>query len=436
VEWWLTGLIVGVGLLTLLASGMPIGFAAGVLGVVGLIITGRTVALFSISTWAYGTLADFILIALPLFIFMAEVLAFTGLSDDLFDALDKWMGKLPGGLAVASVGACAAFAASSGSSTATAATMGVITIPEMLKRGYNKSFCTGAVAAGGTLGILIPPSIAMIIYGIWVEQSIGRLFVAGFIPGIITAAMMMTFIVIAAAVRPSLAPRGESTRVTWRERFIALFKVWPIVAVFLSIMGSIYFGIATPTEAAAIGVVVVLSFAAFRRKLTIRNLSEALLGAVRLSVFILVLIIGMTILAYLLTTLRIPQELSGWVVGLGLSKWGVIWAMIVTYFVMGMFLDVIGMLMLTLPIFYPIAMSLGFDPIWYGIMLVLNMEVALLTPPVGLNVYVLKGVVDPYGVRVEDIFKGVVPFVAILLISMVLLQIWPQIALWLPSTMH
>jgi tripartite ATP-independent transporter DctM subunit len=306
----------------------------------------------------------------------------------------------------------------------------------MIKRGYNKGFCSGAVAAGGTLGILIPPSIAMIIYGIWVEQSIGKLFMAGFIPGIITAAMMMTFIVIAAKVRPSLAPSTASERVTWGERFIALGRVWPVVAVFLSIMGTIYFGIATPTEAAAIGVIVVLAFAAFRRKLTVNNLGRALLGAVQLSVFILVLIIGMTILAYLLTTLRIPQELSNWVVNLGLSRWGVIWAMIATYFVMGMFLDVIGMLMLTLPIFFPIAMALGFDPIWYGILLVLNMEVALLTPPVGLNVYVLKGVVDQYGVRIEDVFKGVIPFVAILLISMVLLQIWPQLALWLPATMR
>jgi len=435
VDWWLAGLIIGAGLVALLASGMPIGFAAGVLGVVGLLITGQTKAVFSIATWAYGVLDDFVLIALPLFILVAEVMAFTGISEDLFTALERWIGKLRGGLAAASIGACAGFAAVSGSSTATAATMGTITVPEMLKRSYNKSFCTGAVAAGGTLGILIPPSIPLIIYGIWVEQSVGKLFIAGIIPGIITAVMMMGFILTAAALRPALAPGTASENVTWGERFLALFKVWPVVVMFLAIMGTIYFGIATPTEAAAIAVMIVLAFAALRKKLTLRNLTQALLGTVHLSVFILILIIGMTILAYLLTTLRIPQELSRWVVELGLSRWGVIWAMIATYFVMGMFLDVIGMLMLTLPIYFPIAVALGFDPIWYGILLVLNLEVALITPPVGLNVYVLKGVVDPFGIRMEDVFKGVIPFVVILLLSMVLIQVFPQLVLWLPQTM-
>lgn len=435
-DWWLAGIIVGGGLILLLASGIPIGFAAGVVGVVGLLITGQSHAVFSIATWSYGSLNDFVLIALPLFIFIAETVAFTGIGTDLFTALDKWIGRQPGGLAAASVAACAGFAAISGSSTATAATMGTITVPEMLKRNYNKSFCTGAVAAGGTLGILIPPSIPMVIYGISVEQSIGKLFLAGFIPGFVTAAMMIAFIIIVSRLRPSLAPRAAMARITWGERFIALLRVWPVVVVFLSIMVTIYMGIATPTEAAAIGAMVVLIYAAAMRRLTFKTLSGALLRTVQTTTFILILIIGMTILAYLLTTLRIPQELSRWVVDLGLSRWGVLWVIIATYFVLGMFLDVIGMLMLTLPIFFPIIVALGFDPIWFGIIVVLNLEVGLLTPPVGLNVYVLKGVVDRYGVTMADVFKGVFPFVGILLLSMVLLQLFPQLALWLPSTMR
>ena len=391
--------------------------------------------LTAMGIWTYGTLNSFIIVALPLFVFMAELMGETGLTDEVYDGVQKWLRRLPGGLGVASVAGCAGFAAASGVSAATAATMGRVAVPAMLDRGYDKKLACGTIAAGGTLGILIPPSVAMILYAHVSEESIGRLFMAGFMPGFMMATMFSLYLIGVAIFRPGMIPPVREM-VTWKDRLVSLPNLLPLALLAVVVLGSMYFGIATPTEAAAIGCLQVLAMAAVRRRLNLSRVRAALMSSVETTSFILLIVAAIIVFGYLLVILNIPQELTQWVLGLGLSRWLVLWMMIGIYFILGMFIEPVSIILLTTPVFLPMIKALGFDPIWYGVLLVLNLEVALITPPVGMTVYIIAGQVERYGVTVFDVFRGIVPFVVLLLMGMALLMVFPQIALWLPSTMR
>jgi C4-dicarboxylate transporter DctM subunit len=415
-----------------LVFGMPIAFVLGLAGLLILLTTQTGVLGWSaLSTIAYGDIGSFILTAVPLFLFMGHIVSSAGLGDELYDVLMKWLNWLPGGLAVASVTACAGFGAISGSSVATAATVTQVAHPEMAKRGYDNRLIAGALAAGGTLGILIPPSIPLILYGSITEQSVGKLFIAGILPGMTEALIAVTYIVIISRLRPQLVP--QQPHVTWKERFNSLRKVWTFLLLVVVVLGGIYLGVTTPTESAAAGALVSLILAAFVFKtLTWANLKDAVLGAAQTTAMVMSIIIGALIFGYAITVQGIPQAIAAWVVESSLSPLATLIAINLLMFFLGFFLEVVSIMLITLPIFFPIITALGFDPIWFGIVLMMNMELALVTPPVGLNLFVLKGVT---GDTLGNIIKGTFPFMILEVLDLVLIIAFPQISLWLPSMM-
>jgi len=433
-EWYLAGTLIMGGFLLALAMGMPIAFAFGVVSTFGLFfLAGGEKAISVIPMIAHETVNSFVLTALPLFILIAELLEFTGITDDLFRAVQNWIGRLPGGLGVATVLSCAGFGAVCGSSAATAATIGKIAIPQMLSRGYDKKLATGTISTSGTLGLMIPPSLSFIVYGVMTETSIGKLFIAGIIPGLILAVFFSLYIILRCIVSPALAPRPPG--VSWRERLTSLARVWGVVLLALAILGTIYRGIATPTEAAAIGGVIVLMLAAVYRKLTFANVARALLRTTLTTGFIMLIIIGALIFAHLLAILDVPRQLSLLVERWQASPYIVLAGMGVVYFLLGMFMEGASILVLTAPLFAPIVQAMGFDLIWFGVIVTLYIELALITPPVGLNVYVIAGIAEPYGVSMEEVFRGILPYVVMVILGVVLITAFPELATWLPATM-
>jgi C4-dicarboxylate transporter DctM subunit len=422
-----------IGLFLFLAIGVPVAFSLGLTSIVGMLLFLSPVHLFQIAQISFTRGTEFLFIVAPLFILMANVISFAGVGHDAFTCAQLWLGRLPGGLAVSTIIASAAFAAVSGSSPATAATIGAVSMPEMLKRGYNKKLAAGSIAAGGTLGILIPPSIALIMYGIITETSIGLLFIAGILPGLCLAAFLSIFVIIAAKARPSLAPMVE--KAGWRERFVSLSRVWPILLLSVTVMGSIYGGIATPTESAGIGAFGAMLIALVYGKLTWKHLQEALLATVRVTSMILFLIFGGVSFAFVLSALGIPHQLAEFITGLEVNRWVIMLLINGIFIIMGCFLDPLGILIITLPVLFPIVTKLGFDPIWFGIIVTINSEIGMITPPVGFNLFVLKGVVPPE-VSLGDIILGALPFVGILMLGLVTLMLFPEIALWLPYRLH
>lgn len=426
----LTILIIVV-LVLLIGYGTPISFATGFLSL--LLFTGfmNISTLYQIAEVVAETGTNLFMITVPLFVLMAEILSFSGVGNDLFTAAHRWLSWLPGGLAISSIGTCTGFAAVSGSSPATAATVGMVAIPEMIKRGYSRKLAVGAIAAGGTLGILIPPSIAMIIFGIITEVSIGKLFIAGIIPGIFLAILLSAAIAIAVTVKPSLAPPSDS--VTWPERFSALKKIWPFIILSVSVIGSIYAGIATPTESAAIGVILSIVIALIYRRLTLKALHDALKRSAAISAMIIFLVIGGSVLAFVLSFLNVPQALTNMVVSMEVSRWVVMIIINIVLLVMGCLMDPMGVMVITLPIFFPIIMQLGFDPVWFGIVVTVNVEIGMITPPVGLNLFVLKGVVPD--ISLKEIYSGSIYFVLILFFGLAVIMSFPALTTWLPGRM-
>ena len=418
-------------LILLLGLGTPIAFSLGFLGVAGILSFLDINNLYQIAEIAADVSTSLFLITAPLFILMAEVVQFSGLGDDIYTAANKWLGWLPGGLAVSSIATCTGFAAISGSSPATAATVGLVSIPEMLKRGYDRKLAVGSIAVGGTLGILIPPSITMIIYGIITEVSIGKLFIAGIIPGIMMASIFSLCIVIAVKMRPELAPRVEG--VSWKERFSSLKHVWAFVVLAVSILGTIYAGIATPTESAAIGATLSIVIAFLHRRLSIKALSGALLRTVSVTAMIIFLLIGGNVLAFLLSTLTIPQYVTATITTLHVSKWPIMIIINFILLLMGCLLDPMAIMVISLPIIFPIITELGFDPVWFGIVVTINIEMGMITPPVGLNLFILKGAVGNLSMR--DIVAGSLPFLVLLVIGLALIMIFPSLTTWLPGKM-
>jgi tripartite ATP-independent transporter DctM subunit len=431
-EWWLLLSLILFSLLLLIFIGVPIAFSLGALSLTLVLLLLGPDKLMLAATTAFGQINNFALAAIPLFIFMAEIILHSGVSTDAFDMLSKWTGRLPGGLAVASQLTCTLFASVSGASTATAAAVGSIAVPEMLSRGYEKRLSCGSIAAGGALGALIPPSIYMIIYGTLVEESIGQLFMGGVIPGLMLSGMFITYIIIRCAINPRLAPRLEG--ITWRERWRSLYKVWAILFLALAMLISIYLGIATPAEIAGVGCFLAMVIGFAYRRLTWQAIKGAFLSTCRITCFIGWVLAAASLFGFVLSYLQLPQQLSQWLVEQAASPYLVIVGINIILIFLGCIMDPAGILLVTIPIFVPIIKALGFDPVWFGVMFVVNTEMAQITPPLGLNLYIIKGIAPP-NVSLQDILTGAAPFILLDSVGLALVIIFPQIIMWLPSTM-
>jgi tripartite ATP-independent transporter DctM subunit len=412
---------------------MPIAFVMMFVGFLGIsYLASVNAALPVVANTVYETAAYYPYTIIPLFILMGSFAGGAGITAKLYGSFDKWFRKLPGGLGIATIAACACFAALSGSSVAAAAAMGTIAIPEMRRFKYDPALAVGVVAAGGTLSFLIPPSLGFVVYGMLTEQSIGKLLVSGILPGIVLSLAFIVVIVIKVKVDPNLAPVTPG-HVSWKEKFRALGGVWETMLVFVIVMGGIYLGFVNPTEAGAIGATSLFIIVISKMKLTLKSLSAALLEATRISVLVLFLVAGANVFSYFLALSTIPASVSAWMAALQVSKYIVLTIIIVIYLILGCFLDAISMMVLTMPVIFPVIKTLGFDPIWFGVVCVIMMEAGLITPPVGLNVYTLAGVVKD--VPMTTIFKGSIPFLLAMLAVTILIAIFPGIALYLPSMM-
>jgi C4-dicarboxylate transporter DctM subunit len=426
------GIIGLVILVILLFSKMPVGFVMAFLGFLGFsyVVTIHA-GLSLVAKDVFETFSSYSLTVIPLFVFMGQVAFYSGISRRLYDSVYVFMGHYRGGLAIATIGACAGFSAISGSTNATAATMATVTLPEMRRYNYDMSLATGTVAAGGSLGILIPPSVIFIVYGIMTEQSIGKLFVAGIFPGILLALLFMITVYIRVHLNPRLAPPGPKTGI--REKVKSFTGILEALLIFGFVMGGLFFGIFTPTEAAAVGAGLTLLVALIRRQLSWQAFIKSLLEATRISCMVMVIVTGAVVFGHFMAITRIPFDIANWVSALPLPTYAIMGVIVIIYLFGGCFMDALAMIMLTIPIFYPVATALGFHPIWFGVAIVLVTEMGVITPPVGVNVYVVHGIAKD--VPLEVIFKGVAPFVLALLVCVAILLTFPQIVLFLPGLM-
>jgi C4-dicarboxylate transporter DctM subunit len=410
--------------------GLPLGFAFALVGFVGMVfLKGLIPALNLLGGNPYAQVSSFVLCAVPLFILMGQFAFYSGISRNLFDAAYKTTSRLPGGLAVATMAACTAFAACTGSSVASAATMGTIAYPEMQRYQYSPRLATATIAAGGTLGILIPPSTIFIILGIITETNIGALLIAGIFPGLLLSGLFILLILGMCKRNPQLGPPGKPF--SWKEKLYSLKGVWGMVALFVLVIGGLYIGVFSPCEAGCIG-----AFGAFILALIKRIKLSAFLGTLRdstqITTYILFILIGASIFNIFLGIAGVPIALSNWVLSLPLSPIGIVIAMLLLYIPLGMFLDTLGMILLTVPIFFPVIVQLGFDPIWFGVLMCMVAELGMVTPPVAINVYIVQGVTK---VSMEDIFRGMIPFVIVYVMAIGFIVAFPEISLFLPRTM-
>lgn len=415
-------------MLILLATSLEIFAALGICGLAGLFLFLHQPS-FILTRMSWGITYSFILTAIPLFVFMGNIFLNSGVSRGMFYGLTKWVGHLPGGLASAVVAGCAIFAAISGSSPATAATLGAVSLPEMEKRGYKTKLTYGAVAAGGTLGILIPPSITLIIYGAWVEVSVVDLFKAGLIPGIVLAALYIIMITIRVKFQPSLAPKVPAA--PWRERLLAIGGIAPWFIIILVVLGTILFGIVTPTEGASIGVICALLTALVYRTLSFDIVKKSALSTVEITSMILVIVCTSKLVAYIFHYLQVPQLVLGPLLSMNLPDYGVIGLIFLMYLFLGCFFNPLAMLVLTMPFVLPILNELGINLVWFGVFFVICAEAAQITPPVGTNLYILMSL--DKRATLGEVFKSCVPFLVMMVLMVALLVAFPQIALWLPS---
>ena len=420
-------------LVILLFSRMPVGFAMGFLGLLGFsYVVNFSAGLSLLARDVWDNFSSYGLTVIPLFVFMGQIAFHAGISRRLYDSAYVLMGHRRGGLAMATVGACAGFSAISGSTNATAATMATVTLPEMKRYKYDMSLATGTVAAAGSLGILIPPSVIFIVYGILTEQSIGKLFAAGILPGILLSILFLLTIHIRVLMNPSLAPPGPRT--SMKEKIKSFAGVVETIILFGLVMGGMFFGVFTPTEAAAAGAFLTILIALIRRQLNWRGFVQSIADTTRISCMVMVIVTGAVIFGHFMAITRVPFELADWVSNLPLPNYAIMGVIILVYLFGGCFMDALAMIMLTIPIFFPVSQALGFDPIWFGVVIVLVTEMGVITPPVGVNVYVVHGVAKD--VPLEEIFKGVLPMLLALLVCNLILILFPQIALFLPSLMR
>ncbi|MCL1829072.1 MAG: TRAP transporter large permease [Oscillospiraceae bacterium] len=420
-------------MLIMMFLGMNIGMAMLVVGFAGYwMVVGQKAAVGMMQTIPAQQAITYSFTVIPLFILMGNAAFAAGLSQGLFDAGRKWLSRLPGSLSCATIAACAAFGAICGSNSATCATMGVIAIPEMKKYNYAPSLATGCVAAGGTLGVLIPPSTPMIIYGIAAEQSIGRLFAGGVIPGVLCALLMMCVVWIAMRVVPGLAPKGFSC--SWAERFKSLKGIIGVAFLFACVLGGMFIGFFTVNEAASVGALLGLLLMVVRRRMNWRSFVSVMKDTVKTSSMVFLLLIGATVFGNFLAVTRMPMMFANYIEGLEVSKYVVLALIIVIYAFLGCIMDALPMMMLTVPIFYPIITGLGFDGVWFGIIIVLVMNLGNITPPVGLSCYVIAGIAKD--TPLYTIFKGALPFSFAMLASIVICTMFPQIVIWLPNLIY
>jgi len=428
----IVGIIGFIVVIMLLLLNTPVAVAMGVVGVVGFgYLVGWSESLSILKTVPYLSLANYGMSVIPLFLLMGSFCFYAGISQELYHTVYKWLGQFRGGLAMATVGACASFAAVSGSSMATAGAMGTVALPEMKKYKYAASLATGCIAAGGTMGILIPPSITLIVYGLLTEQSIGKLFLAGIIPGILEAVFYIITISILCKRNPALGPPGEKT--SFEEKVVSLKGTWPVLGLFLLVMGGIYTGVFSPTEAGAIGAFGAFVFAMGKRQLSRKNLSSALLETGKNTAMLLMIIVGANIFGYFLSVSRLPFELSQIVAGLAVSRYIIIAAVVAVYLFLGCFMLPMPLIIVTIPIIFPLVLSLGFDPIWFGIIVVRICEIGQITPPVGLNIFVIRGVAKD--IPIGTIYRGVIPFIITDIFHLAMLVAFPQLSLFLPNLM-
>jgi C4-dicarboxylate transporter, DctM subunit len=426
------GIVGIVAMLLLIFWGTPIGLAMGAVGFVGFaLMNGLDPAFSMLGLSPYSSVASYTLTVLPLFILMGQFAGMSGLSRDLYETANRWIGHRRGGLAMANVVACGGFAAVCGSSLATSATMTVVALPEMLRHGYDPRLATGSIAAGGTLGILIPPSVMFLIYGFLTEQSIGKLFLAGIVPGVILVALYALTISLVTWRNPALAPAVP--RVPLKERITALYRVWPILGLFLLVIGGMYVGVFTATEAAAVGAAGAFLLALARQSLTWRQLVQALVDTVHTSAALFSILVGAVILGYFLAITQLPMTLASIIGGLPLSANAIMALIILLYLILGAFMDELAMVLLTVPIFFPVSQTLGFDPIWFGVIIVVVCEAGMIAPPVGINVFVLASMTKD--VPMKDIYLGILPFLWADVVLLILLMIFPDLALFLPRLM-
>ena len=416
------------------AMGLEVSISMGVVGVLGLLyLKGWTVGLGVVGSIAWSNATSFSFIAVPLFVFMSGILLHSGIGKGLFTAVARWVGFLPGGLAVASIFSCAIFAAVSGSSVATSATIGMIAIPEMERRGYARPLIIGSLAAGGTIGILIPPSIPMIIYGVMTETSVGHLYMAGIIPGAVLALMFAVYVIGYAMIWPDSAPRMAEDRGSFRSKLRSFREVAPVAILIFVVLGSMYLGIVTPTEAAALGSVVSLVLARWYGNLNWRTLNQAFQETVRTTSMVMLIIVFAAIFSHVIALIGAPKALLSTVIALGLPK-GALFTVVFSFLlVIAYALEELSVMIILLPILFPLITGLGFDPVWFGVIMVVWLEIGFITPPVGLNLFVIQGLMPGTGAR--EVTIGTTPYVILMILLVVLLFVFPDLALWLPGQM-
>jgi tripartite ATP-independent transporter DctM subunit len=419
-------------LFALMLLRVPVGMAMGLVGVTGFgVVVGAGPALKLVGQTSMRTVTDYTFGVIPMFLLMGAFVSASGMSRELFRAGNSFLGHLRGGLGIATIAACGGFAAISGSSVATAATFSTVAYPEMRRHGYPQSFATGVIAAGGTLGAMLPPSTVLAVYGIITEQDIGKLFVAGILPGVLAMSMYMTTVALIGAARPSHLPSGP--RRSWTERREALREIWAPLVLFVFVIGGLYGGLFTPTEAGGMGAGGAFVIGVLRRRLSLHGILRSLLETTRTTAAIFTILIGALLFGYFLTVTQVPQKATEFLVGLGLGRYGVLALIMVMYLVLGCLMDALAMIILTVPIIFPVIKELGFDPIWFGVIIVMTVELGLIHPPVGMNIFVIKSVLED--IKISTIFYGVLPFIITDLLRLVILIAFPILATWLPARM-
>lgn len=426
----LVALLGFVGMFALMAVRVPIGIAMGIAGVGGFaLLSGTTPALNLLANVPLSVLTDYNLIVIPMFILMGAFASHSGMSTELFKAGRAWLGHRRGGLALASIAACGGFSAINGSSVATAATMTQVALPEMRRAGYHPGFSAGLIAAGGTLGIMIPPSVIMVLYGIMTETDITKLFAAGIIPGLMAIAFYCMVVAIVARLRPDAMPRGE--RLGWGERFASLRPLWAVVVLFVFVLGGIYGGLFTVQEAAGVGAIGTLAIGMVRGRLGWTQIKAALIGALRVSSAIMMIVVGAYLFGYFLTITQFTQNAVEFLVHLPVGPYGVLALIMVGYLILGAVMDELAMILLTVPIVFPAMMQLGFDPVWFGVIVVMAVTFGMICPPVGMNVFVINSIARD--VPLGAIYKGTMPFIAVDVVRLLILCAFPALSLWLPG---
>jgi tripartite ATP-independent transporter DctM subunit len=432
-EPWVVAVILFGALMLFIAFGVPIAFAMGGLSVFFTLWFWGFKGLYMIFTTSFGELTHFVLIAVPLYIYMGIILEKTGMADDLYEAIYRWFGGIKGGLAIGTVIICALFAAMVGTSSAATVTMGLIALPSMLKRGYSKILVTGSISAGGALGILIPPSVIMVLYSSVTEVSVGKMYAGGMIPGILLALLFIVYIYIRCVINPNLGPPiPKEHRFTLIEKVVCLKGViFPIILIVI-VLGTIYTGICTPTESAGIGCIGSLICCAINKRLTWANLKSSALRTIHLNSIVMWIMVGAVAFSHSFIVSGAGDAVKEAVVGLQVNRWVILWITQIVFMILGCFIDPAGIMMICCPVFVPIIIALGFDPLWFGILFTINMELAYVTPPFGYNLFYMRAIVPPE-ISMADIYRSIVPFLFCQVICLAIIIIFPELALWLPN---